>query len=75
MGRKIEAKQRLEVSPGRENREAEFGATKVAGIWVTKHQRGGICRDGFPKSLQKYYLFFWANSLAAHVWTVSLAKA
>lgn len=64
MGRKIEAKQRLEVSPGRENREAEFGATNVAGIGVTKHQRGGICRDGFPKSLQKYFLFFGGGAVS-----------
>ena len=45
MCRKIEARQRLEVSPGRGNREAEFGDTNVAGIWVTKHQRKALTED------------------------------
>lgn len=37
--REIESKQRVEVFLGRRNREAEFGATNVAGICVTKYQR------------------------------------
>jgi len=53
---------RVEACLGREN--GEFGATTMAGIWATKHQRGVFAEKEPPKVCQAISFGLLANSRA-----------